>query len=311
MSRSHAGLAMVLVALGAGWGLTVPLAKIAVSDGYRHFGIIFWQQVVGVAILGPMTLARGRSLRFSPLQLGICLIIALTGTLLPNGASYQAAVHLPAGIMAILIALVPMFAFPIALGLGVERFAPLRLLGLICGLGAVLLLVGPEASLPERAMVAFIPLALVAPFFYGVEGNIVARWGTGGLDPVKLLFGASVIGAVLALPVALASGHWISPLPPWGAPDAAIIASSSIHALVYAGYVWLVGRAGPVFAAQVAYLVTGFGIAWSMLLLGERYSAYVWAALGLILAGLFLVAPRDNPAAIGNYAPKEPADRCP
>jgi drug/metabolite transporter (DMT)-like permease len=39
--------------------------------------------------------------------------------------------------------------------------------------------------------------------------------------------------------------------------------------VVYAGYVWLVGRAGAVFAAQVAYLVTLFGVFWAMLILGE------------------------------------------
>ena len=54
----------------------------------------------------------------------------------------------------------------------------------------------------------------------------------------------------------------------------------------------MVARAGAVFAAQVAYLVTGFGILWAMLLLAERYSGWVWLALGLMFAGLFLVQPR-------------------
>ncbi len=69
---------------------------------------------------------------------------------------------------------------------------------------------------------------------------------------------------------------------------------SLIHAAVYTGYVWLVSQAGAVFAAQVAYLVTGSGVLWSMALLGERYSGWVWAALLLILAGMFLVQPRGK-----------------
>ncbi|MEL7089895.1 MAG: EamA/RhaT family transporter, partial [Planctomycetota bacterium] len=36
-------LVLVLLALGAGWGLTMPLTKIAVSEGYKHFGLLFWQ----------------------------------------------------------------------------------------------------------------------------------------------------------------------------------------------------------------------------------------------------------------------------
>ena len=54
----------------------------------------------------------------------------------------------------------------------------------------------------------------------------------------------------------------------------------------------MVGRAGPVFTGQVSYLVTGFGVLWAMLLLGERYSLWIWAAMGLMAIGLLLVQPR-------------------
>ena len=194
--------------------------------------------------------------------------------------------------MSIAIAMVPMFAFPIALMLGTDRFEWIRFLGLCAGLLGVTLLVAPDASLPERAMVAFIPLALVAPFFYGIEGNVVARFGTAGLDPIQLLCGASILGALIALPLAVISGQWIDPRPPWGAPDAALVITSIVHALVYSGYVWMVGAAGTVFAAQVSYLVTGFGVLSSMVLLAERYSGWVWMALGVMMLGLFLVQPR-------------------
>ena len=286
------GLIGLLAVLGAGWGITLPLAKIPVSEGYRHFGLIFWQLVISGILLGVLTALRGRGLPLGRRQLIMYLVIALIGTVLPNSASYQAAVHLPAGVISILISMVPFFAFPIALALANDRFGWLRLGGLCCGVLGVALLVGPEASLPERSMVAFIPLALVAPALYGLEGNVVARWGTAGLDPIQLLFGASVVGAVIALPLAVATGHWIDPRPPWRAPDLALMLSSVIHAVVYSTYIWLVGRAGAVFAAQVSYLVTGFGVIWSMLLLGERYSGWIWAAMALIFLGLFLVQPR-------------------
>jgi drug/metabolite transporter (DMT)-like permease len=144
-------------------------------------------------------------------------------------------------------------------------------------------------------MALWLPLALVAPLFYAVEGNFVARYGTEGLDAVQVLLGASLIGAILALPLAVMTGQFISPLPPWGAPDGAIVLSSVAHALAYTAYVWLVTRAGSVFAAQVSYLVTGFGIIWAKLFLGETYSPWVWGALGLMMLGLFLVQPRKPP----------------
>lgn len=285
---------VLLVVVGAGWGVTTPLTKIAVSDGYRPLGIIFWQLVLAIVLLGPVMRLRRQRLPLSPAHLRLYAAIAAVGTILPNAASYQAAIHLPAGLIAILLSTVPMFAFAIAFGIGDERMAGLRLVGLALGLAGVLLIVGPERALPDRALLAFVPLALVAPFFYGVEGNLVARWGTLGLDPIRVLLGAALIGLPVAAVLALGSGQWISPLPPWGLPDLAIVAASTINAVVYGGYVWLVSRAGAVFAAQVAYLVTGFGVIWSKLLLGESYSGWVWAAMATMFAGLALVQPRPG-----------------
>ncbi len=292
--RDRVFLIATLVLLGAGWGLTQPLSKVAVSEGYRHFGLVFWQLAVSGGILGGLTFARGRIPPLRWPQLRFYVFIALIGTVVPGSASYQALVYLPASVMSVLLALVPIFAFPIALALSTDRFSLRRLGGLVCGLIGVIFLIWPQASLPERWMVAFIPLALVAPVLYGIEGNVVAKWGTAGLDPIQLLFGASVVGALISAPLAIGTGHWIDPRPPWGLPDLALALSSVIHAGVYAAYVWLVGRAGAVFAAQVSYLVTGFGVVWAMLLLGERNSGWVWAAMALMFVGLFLVRPRGR-----------------
>ena len=288
------GPMFALLIMGAGWGITSPLSKIAVSTGHQPLGLVFWQMVIGAVLLGAIVFVGGGRLALGRRQITLYLAIAFLGTILPNTASYRAAAHLPAGVMSIVIAMVPMFAFPIALALGQDRFSIARVVGLGLGLGGVALLVGPEASLPDRAMVAFIPLALIAPFFYGLEGNFVGKFGTAGLDPIEVLFGASVFGAVLSFPLALGFGHWLNPLGGFGAPESALVLSSIVHALVYAGYVWLVGRAGAVFAAQVSYLVTIFGVGWAMLILDEAYSGYIWGALGLMLLGMFLVQPRDR-----------------
>ena len=282
----------VLVLMGAGWGITQPLAKIAVSTGYLHYGLIFWQLVIGAALMVPLCHFTGRTIPWTAPAIRVYFIIAMIGTILPQAASYKAIVHLPAGLMSIFLSLVPIFAFPVAIALGNERFALIRLLGLICGFIGIILIVAPEASLPDRAMLLFVPLALISPFFYAFEGNFVARWGTAGLDAIQVITGASILGAVIALPLALWSGHWINPIVPWGAAEVALVASSVIHVCVYATYVWIVGQAGPVFAAQVSYLVTAFGVFWAMTLLGERYSVWVWAAFGILMVGLTLVQPR-------------------
>lgn len=283
----------ILVLLGAGWGLTQPLTKVAVSEGYEPLGLISWQLIIGACFMGALRLLQHKPMILPLRLLWFFLMIAVLGTILPNSFSYRATIHLPAGVMSVVISMVAIFAFPVAMILGMDRFGWKRLAGLLAGLAGVVLLVGPE-SLPDPAMVAWIPVALIAPLCYAFEGNIVAKWGMHGLGPGHVLFGASVVGAIIALPLALASGQYIDPRTTWNEPEYALVASSVIHVIVYTGYVWLVSQAGSVFAAQVSYLVTGFGVLWSMLLLSERYSGWVWAAMALILAGMFLVQPRQK-----------------
>lgn len=288
---------LLLILLGAGWGMTQPLSKIAVSTGFRPLGLIFWQLVVSSLVLGALVLITGKGLPRGRIAWAMCVTISLVGTVLPNSFSYLSISHLPSGIMSIVLSIVPMFAFPIALAMGNDRFGILRLAGLALGLGGVALIALPHGSLPNPSAAIWLPVALIAPACYALEGNIVAKYGTGGLDPIQLLFGASLVGLVFALPAALVTGQFITPEP--AAPEAALVASSAISAVVYASYVWLIGRAGSVFAAQVSYLVTGFGVLWAMLILGERYSGWVWSAFVVMLVGLALVRPKAEEALPG------------
>lgn len=290
-------LFLFLALLGAGWGATQPLSKIAVSEGYRHYGIIFWQQLIMVLFLGALCLTRGRLPAVTLPRLLVWGVIAAIGTLLPNMANYEAARHLPAGWISVILSLVPLFAFPIALAFGVERFQLRRMAGLVLGLLAMLILLAPDLRAPgnQGAFVLFwVFVSGCAAAAYALEGNVVARWGTAGMGPFQTLFGASVIGLIVSLPLALSTGVFFWPDPTFGAPDRAILLTSVIHALVYSGYVWLVGRAGSVFAAQVSYPVTVCGVLWSMLLLAESYSGAFWVAVALMLTGLALVQPRRS-----------------
>ena len=288
----------VLILMGAGWGLGQPLTKVAVSTGLPTLGLLAWQLMIGAAVLCTFILVRGGCIPLAPRNLFFYGWIACVGTLFPNYASYEAARVLPAGIISILLSTVPMIAFPVALGLGLGRFEPRRLLGLVFGLAGVLLITLPDASLPERAMLAFVPLALIAPLFYGAEGNLVARFGTGGVDAVTVIAGASLVGAGVVAPLAAATGQWVTPA--LTLPHGALALSALLHTVVYVAYVWMVGRAGSVFAAQVSYLVTGFGVMWAMLILGERFAPTVWLAMVVMFAGLAMVQPRPK-----LLAPKE------
>lgn len=294
-------MATVLVATGIVWGSTIPLTKVAVSTGHQPLGLIFWQMFIATVVLSAITMARRITLDLNRTTLFFFLVIGLLGTIIPNSFSYLAASHLPAGVMGIVIAAVPMFALAIALGLRIERPSFRRSIGVLLGAAAVVLLVAPDTSLPDPGKAVFVLVALVAPFCYGAEGNYIAVRAPVGVDPIVTLLGASALGCLISWPLAVGTGGWVNLFAPWSAPEWALLLSSGCHVVAYTSYIWLVGKAGPVFASQVAYVVTVSAVFLSSLVLNETYSGWVWSAMALMLAGLALVQPRKpkNPGLRG------------
>lgn len=285
---------ILLVFFGLSWGLTMPLTKIAVSAGHHPLGLIFWQMLFASVVLGGYLLLRRRPVPLTRRALFYYLIIAVIGTLIPNSFSLLATSKLPAGIMAIAIATVPMTSLCVALIARLESFSWLRSLGVILGVCALILLAVPEASLPDATMAPWLLVALIAPLCYAIEGNFVAARGPSNLSPVVTLFGASCIGVVLLTPVVWLTDLHVSLTGQWDASRWALLGSSAGHVIAYTGYLWLLSRAGAVFTSQIAYVVTLTGVLGAVFLLGERYGLTVWLAVGLMLSGLALVKPANT-----------------
>ena len=125
---------IILILMGAAWGLSIPLTKITVSTGYGQFGLIFWQFAIAVIVLGFVLIVRRKRPLFERKTIFLFIVLALLGTIFPNSASYVATYYLPASFIAILIATVPMFSFPIAMLMGLEKKDFRRISGLFIGL---------------------------------------------------------------------------------------------------------------------------------------------------------------------------------
>ncbi len=287
----------VLILVGACWGMTIPLSKIAVSTDFPISGMIFWQ-VLTIAVISFFLqirtgIWRGLKRRDVMMFLGV----AALGTLFPAAIQFKAVQNLPAGIMAIVVALVPIFILPIALFTGKETFAWKRLFGVLMGLIAILLLVGPPDSLPDQSKAIFILLAILAPLSYAFEDNFIAYFGLGEMTPNQVLFGSSLIGLAFITPFIIITGSYFTPFADgWANPDGAMFASAVLHCFAYGTFIWMIGVAGPVFTGFVAYLVTTFGFIWSIFLLGEAHSNWIYAALMVMFVGMILVRPQGEHA---------------
>jgi len=283
---------LVLLFMGVAWGLSFSLAKMAVADGAHPLGITFWQAALGALLLAAFTFGRRRTISFRPNMLSLYVICAILGTAVPGVLFYYAAAHVPAGVLSITVTLVPILTVLLAVLLGIERLALSRLAGVLCGMLAVVLLVAPERSLPDAAAVPWVLAACLASVCYAAEGLVIALRMPDSANAFTVACGMHLMATLILAPVVLVSGSFVALTWPWGQVEWAIVGLSALNASAYSLFIYLVNRAGPVFASQTAYVVTLSGVFWGMAIFGEAHSYWVWLSLAVMLVGLAMVTPR-------------------
>lgn len=272
----------------------MPLVKIAIEAGHHPLGLITWQMFFAAITLGIFLLIKKQAVARSAVAMKYYIVIAFIGTLIPNTFSLFATDHLPAGIMAIIIATVPMMSLTVALIARIEAFSWMRTVGVILGVVALLLIALPDASLPDPSKAPWLLVALIAPLCYAIEGNFVAARAPIKLSPLVTLFGASVIGTLFITPIVWFGDMTVSFTGAWDISHWAIIGSAVGHVAAYSGYLWLLGRAGAVFTSQIGYVVTLSGVIGAVVILGESYGISVWIAVAMMLLGVALVGPKKS-----------------
>jgi drug/metabolite transporter (DMT)-like permease len=281
-----------LLFMGVAWGLSFSLARIAVTVGGAPFGIAFWQTLMCGVLLLIYTTLRKRPLSFSRAHIRVYIVVALLGASIPSSCLFFAAIYVDSGVLAITVTLVPIVTYGLALALGSEIRSAVRMTGVICGAIAILLLVLPQNSLPDRAAIPWVLLACVSSICYALENIYLSRHSLQNIGPVRTACGMNLISAVIMAPVAYASGHLFVPAFPFGTLEWTVLGLGLITAFAYSTYVMLIKMAGPVFASQTGYVVTLAGVFWGIWLFDETHSSWVWGSLVMMMIGLTLVMPR-------------------
>jgi len=285
----RAALVLMLLSVGTLWGVTFALARTGGDGGIPLFGYSFWFHFGGG--LGMLGFALAQRLRVTPswALVAYTVIGGLSVNALPSLFMIGAVRHVPTGLMAVIITLVPVITYAASLAMRYERFVATRALGTLAGLAGVALILLPRASLPDPAMIGWVLLALLCPIVHGIGSIYVARARPEGLDSWMVGALYQLASAAFVLPIALATGQFHVP---FTAPPRAEIALW-VHAgtaIVTQFLMYEILRlAGAVFMSQVAYIVTVAGIFWGWLLFGEQLSPWIWLAAAVILAGVVLV----------------------
>jgi drug/metabolite transporter (DMT)-like permease len=281
----------LMLFMGLAWGLSVSLSKIGGATGAHPIGLAQWQVVVAAlvtfavcAITRTLPAARADLVRFG-------LVCGAVGIAFPSMALFQAAKHLPAGIVAIAFATLPLFTYLMSVAWGLEAPSWRRFLGVVIGLAAMAMILLPQSALPDPSAWPWVVLALVASVSMSFENFFAGAFRPRGAGSFALSFVRQVGAVTLLTPLALATGTFLPLGEPWSAMQWAATGTGLISGIAFSCLLYVIATSGAVFATQSAYVITLAGVGWGMILFAERHSGWVWLALALTLIAVALVRP--------------------
>lgn len=283
-----------LLVMGTAWGLSFSLGKIAVENGAKPFGVAQFQAMFAGIVLLFISVIRKKSIQHMKDKLGFIFCVAMLGAAIPTVLFYCAAPHVPAGVLSITVALIPLMTYGFSIPLKLEKFSVVRVAGLIFGVIAIFLIALPENSLPDPAALPWILIACISALCYAVENIILGCKSALTIGPMRLAMGMNLMAAAALLPITILTDSFFSPSFPLQKFDYAVIGLGLITVVAYTMFVLSVALFGSVFSSQVGYVVTLTGVFWGMFIFGESPSLWIWLSLCAMIIGLVLVTPRKR-----------------
>jgi drug/metabolite transporter (DMT)-like permease len=290
------GFSMLVLFMGITWGAAISLAKVGTLNGAHPVGFALWQTLGAGTVLLLISIARRNPPRLTSEVLRFNGICGLAGLALPVVGLVWATRYLPAGVVAIAFASMPLFTYALTALFRIERVEVLRVAGVLVGLSAILVIVLPESALPGAELAPWVLLTVTCSLSMSIENTYIALRHPVGAGAFALACGRQYAAALLLAPFALALDVTIPLFTEWTAMQWAATGACFASAFAYSTLLFVIRTAGPVFASQTAYVITIAGVFWGMLIFSERHSPYIWAALCLMLLGLALVRPKENTA---------------
>ena len=217
------------------------------------------------------------------------LVVGLTNNVLPFACMAWAALTLPAGYLAVINGMVPLWAAVCSALFLREPLGMRQAAGFALGIAGVALLVnlGPVELNVKTVAAAVAGVAGAA--FWGWAGVIIKQ-RSGNQPPMGLAAGSIAWAAVIMAPA------WIDAPPPqaWTLQaTAALVACGALcSGLAYLPFFTLIRDIGPTRTLSVGLLVPVLGVFWGWLLLGETVTLAMLGGTALVLVALGLVMRR-------------------
>jgi len=309
--------------------LAVAVALLAVYTvwGSTYLGIRFAEEtipalamgclrflVAGVLMLGWGMLRSPRGQRLpTAVQWRSAAIVGAALLLAGNGGVIWAEQHVPSGIAAIVVALVPLhmaWLDRVFYGQPVSRWS---VLGIAAGFGGLLLLVAPSGG--HHIDYAGVAVVLVGSFCWAA-GSLYARTApaprsVATASGMQMLAGGALLGVVSLLAGEAGRIHPAAVSVKSLAAVAYLVVAGSL--VGFSAYAWLIRNARTSLVATYAYVNPVVAVLLGAAFASEPVSGRTLAGGGIILAGVALIVarPARRPAAVTATATAEPATPAP
>ena len=232
-------------------------------------------------------------------KLGLVILSAIVGNLLPAFLFAEAITKLDSSLAGILNSLTPICVVVIGVFFFKDHIKSQKILGVITGfIGLVLLTVIPmilDNEIMSFENFGYTLLIVIATFLYGLNVNLVGHY-LKGVNPVHI---ATVSLAAMTIPTGYILWHQgfmnlsfnsnVVQYSIWASVVLGIAGSAIATALFYI----LVKKAGMLFASLVTYGIPFIALFWGFID-GEKITWVKWLCLGIILFGVYLANFQDK-----------------
>ena len=270
------------------WGSTYLAIRYAIEGFPPLLSAALRFLAAALLMLGYLAVRRPAALRATRNQLGTA---AVSGILLlagGNGLVTVAEQRVESGLVALIIACVPLWIVILRLLLR-DRPGPATALGVLIGLAGVAIIFLPGGS--GEVDLGFAALAVLAALSWAI-GSLLVTLRPVPADPLTLTTVEMAAGGLVLLVGAAARGEFAR-FAPGEAPASAWFALSYLvvfgSLIAFSAYLYLLANASPATATSYAFVNPLIALFLGVAFAGEVVTSGEWVACGVVLAGVFLI----------------------
>ncbi|MBX2835836.1 MAG: response regulator [Gammaproteobacteria bacterium] len=288
----------LLLAVGAVYGLGIPISRIASEQSSNAFGIALWVNVISAFICLSISFYRGRVPKLNKDTLILFGFWGCFGTLFGEVVLFKVAAHVEASLIALILVAEGFIVFAFAAAMRIEKASIRRLLGFAVGFVGMLLVIFAARNIEGNSLGIWVLAGLVIPTAYACRTILLTLKFTNDLDLMGAVGFSCVSGSIIVMPFVIATGDWVSLNSIGNLGSNSLLFAILLLAIITASgsalRATLIKSTGAVFASQASLVTTLAGIIWSMLLLGEQLPPIGWLALIFMLGGAYLIGPKEE-----------------